>query len=579
MRRPLCALLLAACAGLAGPARADEVLLVNGTRFEGKVLGAKCDRCGGSGRMQCAACRGSGKKPARAGRKRECPTCAGKGWIQCAKCSGLGTAAKTVRVRLRAGIVTLNRAEVRRITWRAVDPERLLPVRVNYNNRLAKLKEGDAKGHFALAVWCYDKKLGPEARKHFEAAVKLDRKTCAKQAAPYLEALRRRVETSAVKALLAALSAFERKGPEAGAPLIRAVQREFPDTEIVRRAELQRDLLGKHFPKLAAGGADTLEALLRSVADRAAARCPVCKGTGQVACADCGGTGAGPCPDCAGAGRVRCPVCRGTRRLTCPKCYGSGKTKTGTIGYGKRNCPTCGGRGEVGCDVCDAKGLVRCRRCAGTGRVAGTCPTCRGKGRVACPACAGSGVRQVVKFTWGPPPVRRAGVVTVVGPRARSRAWQGEYHGAAITAVPAEVLWRGALTRNIGKLAGGRLCLVAVAVDNRKGKKLLRFRPASFTLRGVTPAAGQVKMARLARLLAPKAGDRQAQAVIKAAGDADCLPGAYVCVVAAFPQGTEPGKLANLFWVPTGAGDPARLGPIWLSADEVEKLRKSLRVR
>ncbi len=579
MRRLLFALLLTAFGGMApcGPARADEVLLVKGTRFEGKVLSKKCDRCAGSGRMPCAACRGTGKKPAPAGRTRDCPTCAGKGVINCAKCSGLGVAGKEVRVRLRAGIITLPRADVRRITWRAVDPEDLMPLRVNYNQRLAKLKDKDAKGHFALAVWCFGKKLGPEARKHFEAAVKLDRKSYAKPAAPYLKKLRDRVETRAVKGLLAALAAFERKGPEAGAPLIRAVQREFPDTEIIRRPELQRDLLGKHFPKLVAGGGDTLAALLRSVADRAATRCPACKGAGRGDCPDCAGSGAGACPDCTGSGKVPCRVCRGNLRLTCPSCYGTGKTKAGTIGYGKRLCPKCGGRGEIPCDVCGAKGKAKCRRCAATGKVAGTCRTCRGGGKTACPACAGSGIRQVAKFTWGPPPVRRAGVVTVVGPRARSRAWQGEHHGAVITAIPVGVLWRGALGMNVGKLTGSKLRLVAVALDNRKGKKLLRFRPAKFTLRGVTSAAGQVRAADLARLLAPKASDRQAKAFIKAAGDADCLPGAFVCVLVAFPAKTDLAKLTNLFWVPTGTGDPARLGVIWLSADEVDKLRKSLR--
>ena len=482
-----------------------------------------------------------------------------------------------MRVRLRAGIITLPRADVRRITWRAIDPEKLMPLRVNYNQRLAKLKEEDAKGHFALGAWCFGKKLGPEARKHFEAAVKLDRKTYAKPAAPYLKKLRDRVETRAVKALLAALAAFGRKGPEAGAPLIRAVQREFPDTEIIRRSELQRDLLRKHFPKLVAGGGDTLDALLRSVADRAATRCPTCKGTGRGACPDCAGSGAGACPDCAGSGKTLCRVCRGNLRLTCPTCYGTGKTKAGTIGYGKRRCPTCGGRGEIPCDVCGAKGKAKCRRCMGTGKVAGTCQTCRGSGKVACPACAGSGIRQVGKLTWGPPPVRRAGVVTVVGPRERSRAWQGEHHGAVITVVPAGVLWRGALGKNVAKLTGGKFRLVAVALDNRKGKKLLRFRPAKFTLRGVTGAAGQIRMTDLAGLLAPKAADRQAKAIIKATGNADCLPGAFVCVLVAFPAKTDLAKLTSLFWVPTGAGDPAKMGSIWLSADEVDKLRKSLR--
>lgn len=36
-------------------------------------------------------------------------------------------------------------------------------------------------------------------------------------------------------------------------------------------------------------------------------------------------------------------------------------------------------------------------------------------------------------------------------------------------------------------------------------------------------------------------------------------------------------KIRSFFWVPQASGDPARLGRIWLSADEVDKLRKTLR--
>jgi hypothetical protein len=185
-------------------------------------------------------------------------------------------------------------------------------------------------------------------------------------------------------------------------------------------------------------------------------------------------------------------------------------------------------------------------------------------------------VRKVEKLKWGPPPVRRAGVVNVVGPGERSRAWQGTCSGAILTAVPSEVVWCGALAKNVERLVGKKLRLVAVALDNRKGKKFLRFRPEKNTLRGVTRRADQVMMLDLGKLLAPKSAEKQARTAGAAASDADCLPGAYVCVLVAFPQGTQLEELANLFWV-QGSGEPVKLAPIWYSADEVAELRKSLK--
>ncbi|MHC4917788.1 MAG: tetratricopeptide repeat protein [Planctomycetota bacterium] len=575
--RPRIAIGLAAAALLAaGAARSDDVVLKNGTRLEGKVQNPKCEACRGSGKVRCPACHGTGKTRGPGGMKLICRECA-TGKVSCAACGGLGAGPGKIRVKLRAGVtMEIDRQDVKSLAWKHVDPESLVPVRVAYQKKAAGLREGDARGHYRLAKWCLERKLGQEARKHFEAAVKLDPAQFGKLAEPHLAELNAAREKVAVKALLAALAAWERGGAEQGVAAVRAVQRDFPEAEIIRRPELQGDLIRNHFPKLAAAGADTLEGLLRSAADRSAARCPRCAGKGKSDCPACAGSGAGRCPDCRGSGKRVCPICTGSLRLTCTKCYGAGRTSEGTIGYGKRQCPQCSGVGEVSCDFCRASGRADCRACKGTARRAGTCRGCAGKGRVVCAACAGTAVRRVAQFKWGPPPVRKAGVVNVVGPGVRARAWQGELGGAAITVVPAEVIWRGALTRNVERLTGKRLQLVTVALDNRKGRKLLRFRVAGPSLRGVNADAEQVSIIDLGKALAAKASDRQAQLVIAAAGDTDCLPGAYACVLAAFPAGTDLSGLTSMFWV-QDSGEPARLGTIWLSADEIEEVRKSVR--
>ncbi len=559
-----------------GTGRADEIVLVNGARLQGKVLNPKCPKCAGGGDRGCRSCAGRGEVRAASGRRVTCPACKGKGRVACGDCQGLGALGRKVRIKLGSGVLTeLTPGEIKSIIWKHIDPEQLLPVQVNYEQRLAKTDAGSAEAQLGLGLWCLENKLFTAARKHLEAAVSLDAKGFGKRVAPYLKEMDRKREKAAVKAMLAALALFERKGPEAGAAAIRRLQRSYGDSGIVRRTELQRDLIREHFPKLVAAGTDTLEKLLRKVADRAATKCPGCKGTGRTPCGTCRGSGVGECGACSGSGLRVCPVCRGSLRLTCPKCHGEGKVQGGTMGYGRRHCPGCGGGGEVACDFCAAKGKVACRVCGGSKQVPRGCKTCRGAGTVSCPDCLGSGVRRISKFGWGPPPVRRAGVINVVGPGARSRAWQGSFSGATITVVPAEVIWRGALTRNVADILGRNVKLFAVALDNGRGKKLLRFRPKSNTLRAVTKGAEQVSMLDLARLLAARKS-RLAGPPVKVSVAADCLPGAYVCLLLALPEATDLKTLTSFFWV-QGAGEPSRLGPIWLSAEEVAGLRKSLR--
>jgi hypothetical protein len=573
---PILPLILAGVLLCGSAGSADEIVLANGARLQGKVLNPKCPKCKGGGRQPCRPCGGKGEVRAVSGKRVPCPACRGGGRVACGACQGLGVVGGKVRIKLGSGVLTeLNSKEIKSISWKHIDPERLIPVQVSYQKRLAKTDARSAEAQFKLGVWCLENKLFTAARKHLAAAARLDARMYGKRVAPYLREMDRKREKAAVKAMLAALALFERKRPEEGAAAIRRLQRSYPDSGIVRRAELQRDLIREHFPKLLAAGTDTLEKLLSKVADRAAAECPTCKGTGRRPCATCRGTGVGKCGACSGSGGRVCPVCKGSLRLTCPKCHGRGKAQGGTIGYGSRHCPGCGGAGELACDFCAAKGIVACRVCRGSKQVPRGCGSCRGTGMVSCSDCLGSGVRRVSKLRWGPPPVRRAGVINVVGPGARSRAWQGSFFGATITVVPAAVIWRGALARNVADILGREVKVFAVALDNRRGRKLLRFRPGGNTARAVTRGADQVGMLDMARLLSARKS-RRAGPLVKVSSSADCLPGAYVSVLLVLPETTDMKELASFFWV-QGSGEPSKLGPIWLSSEEVTELRKSLK--
>src|SRR3990170_907170 len=43
-----------------------------------------------------------------------------------------------------------------------------------YLNKLSELKADDLEGHYQLALWCKDKNLGTQARKEFEAVIRID---------------------------------------------------------------------------------------------------------------------------------------------------------------------------------------------------------------------------------------------------------------------------------------------------------------------------------------------------------------------------------------------------------------------
>ena len=568
-------LALALVLAAAGHGRADEVILVSGVKFEGRIESEKCPRCAGSGSLKCEACAGAGRVRNQGG-EAKCGDCTGAGRVKCAGCGGLGVAGDSVRLRMRGGTVSFRRDEVERLVWKEVDPASILKVSDLYKLARGKLDEKDARQQFELGEWCVEKELDAQARGHLEAAVKLDA-AYADRAEPHLKTLARRDETRAVEALLAALKLLEKSDPVEGGLALRELRRRFADTELVRRAELQRDVIKQHFPKLAGHG-ESLAELIRWTEDVRAAECPACKGTGRAACPDCAGGGGGPCGDCAGTGKSICPVCEGNALVTCTKCYGTGNAGSGTMGYPmKGGCTKCKGHGEILCDVCAGRGWRACRRCAGTGEAPGACLACAGAGQRACADCGGTGVRTVTEFSWEAPPVRGPGDVRVVGTGTGARGWQGRFSGADITVMPAGALYRGALEQNAATELGKKPVLVAVTLDNRKGRKMLRFRPAKGTLRGVTREHEQVRILDLAGLLAAGAGGRQGQLMARHAGDADCLPGAKACLLAAFPEGTGIEDFPALFWVVEGSDEPVRLDPIRLAEDEVKALRDSLK--
>jgi len=559
--------LAAPCAG----ARADVIEMKDGAQLEGQILSDKCGDCAGTGTAACAACAGSGRQGGK-----PCAACAGGKQAPCAACAGLGVQGARVRIRVRAGAVEIDRAQIRRLVWRPVDPKVLLAPAEYYRQAIEKLDPADARGAFDLGAWCAASGMDAEARRLFGLALTLD-PALRPAAAPQLAELDKRRESEAVKALLAAARLLEDKGPEEGAAALRAFRRDFADAELGRRSELQRDLLRRHFPKLADGGGSTVEGLLRTADDRLAVRCAACAGSGRGKCPDCGGKGEGRCPDCAGAGQSACPVCNASGKLTCTRCFGTGLVRGGTLGYNmERICPECNGAKDVPCDVCAGNGRRACKRCGGSGRLPATCATCAGTGATACRSCGGSGLKTVELFTWGPPPVRQPGLINVGG-GGRTRAWQGETAGGVITVLTAETLHRGALAPALETAPGKRLRGLAVALDNRKGQKLLRFRPADQPLRGVTEDHAQIAAVDLPKALAARGDDARVRAVVRQASDRDCLPGAYECLLAAFPEGTDADALTGLFWIQGGEAEPVRLAPIWLADDEVEALRKSLR--
>jgi hypothetical protein len=483
------------------------------------------------------------------------------------------------RVRLRSGrgiVSELNRAEVVAIVWKQVSDAEIDGAAAAYAKRAAGLKTDSAAGQFALGSWCAENGLAAEARTHLRAAERLDAAAYAGKARPIIEKLDGEEESRAVKAMLGAFAVCERSGIEAGAAALRAVRAAFPDSQIVLRAELQRDLVKRHFPVLLRGGIDSLDSVLRQAEDQAAVRCRDCSGSGKMPCAFCRGTGAGACPECAGSGRRSCPVCEGRGRITCAQCFGRGKTSKNVIGYGEQSCPACRGGGEVICDVCAGAGQLQCKACGGKATVAGGCAKCRGQGQLSCVRCSGSGLEPVTALRWDPPPVRLAGMVSVIGPGARFKAWQGVAAGGAVTVLPENVLWRGALSGNISNAGIKDMQVLAVSLDNRKGTRMLTFRSGGRSLRAVRSGAGQSESGDLSMALIEKQDGRGPNDVGRAAADADCLPGAHIGVLAAFKQPFNLEEVEVFYWVQDGL-EPVKLDQIWLTADEVSALRKSLR--
>jgi DnaJ-class molecular chaperone len=567
---------LGALALLASGAAADVVVLRKGDgaeiQLEGKILEEiperPCRGCGGTGREICPVCRAA--SPAASAR---CLLCKGAGKTDCARCAGTGRLPGQLRLQIAGGaVVTVPLAEVAHVERRPIAPEKLLRPAEYYQFQRKKLADGDAQGRYELGVWCFNNGLAREARVELEEAVRLD-PALKEPSRPFLEDLARRDERAASLLALAALALIDRGRRAEGAKALAKMLEEYGHTKLARSAGAQAALLKEHFPRLAALGLD-FAGLARTDGPGALA-CPDCGGRGRLACADCKGSGGGACPDCKGSGEEPCPVCAGKGRLTCPRCIGKGIIRQNPAGMGLAiTCEHCKGRGELVCDICAGRGKVQCRRCRRTGRIPGTCARCRGAKEIACPTCGGSGFQKVTKLAWGPPPDLGATPVVIEPAGERARVFQGGGGGSLVTVVPARALYGGLLTAAVARAAGEELVLVCVAVDNRKGKKLVRYDARERTLQLVTEEHAQVAPVDLAALLA-KAGE-EARPLAAAAGPLDVLPGAYACGLAAFPKGTAP-EAVTAAYLKRGGDELWKLEPRIFGANTLKTLRESLR--
>ena len=74
---------------------------------------------------------------------------------------------QAVKIRTRAGVVSIDRNRIERIEYKA------LPVE-DYHQELKKLADDDILGHYALGVWCKDNRLRKQAEERFRYVLKLN---------------------------------------------------------------------------------------------------------------------------------------------------------------------------------------------------------------------------------------------------------------------------------------------------------------------------------------------------------------------------------------------------------------------
>ena len=569
-------LTLSATALLAAVALADVIIIrkKDGAeiQIEGKILEEiperACLNCGGAGRERCPACENA--SPAATAR---CRLCAGRGTVECARCEGTGRLDGQVRLQIAGGaVVTIPRSEVKDIRRQPIAPEKLLRPAEYYALRHKRLTDGDAQGRFELGVWCFNNGLAREAFAEITEAVRLD-PALAEAARPFLDDLARRDEKAAAVAALTALTLIDQGEHARGGRALAALLEKYAHTALAKDRAAQAALLKEHFPHLAKLGLDF--AGLARMEGPSPLACPTCGGRGRGPCPDCKGEGSGPCPDCKGEGTEVCPVCRGKGRLTCPRCIGRGQIRTNPMGVGLfATCEHCKGKGELICDICAGKGRIECRRCKGTGRIPGACPRCKGAKEIVCPTCRGNGFREVTKLTWGPPPDLGATPVVIEPAGERARVFQGGAGGCLVTLVPARAIYGGLLTAAIRRAAGREFVVLCAAVDNRKGKKLVRCDAAARTVQLVTKAHAQVAPLPLAALLAEGGGD--AKTLAAATAPLEILPGAYACALLAFPAGTDLETVDTAYWK-AALDELWKLAPRTFGADTLQTLRKSLR--
>jgi len=569
--RPLarmCAVaLLAALA--ASTAAADIIVLKNKTRLEGKVIevrpGAKCLECGGTGRVRCAACRGTGHGLA----DLPCTVCRGTGRVNCGACGGSGRSESLYKIQLRAGVVTsIPESQIERIEKSDIPSEDLLPPRESYEARRRKLTYGDAAGELALARWALDSGLLEEAAGHAKHAAEVD-ESFKDEAAEIRDASDHKREARARRDIAAALEMIESGPLEHGLRELQAAAKKHADNPLLTDAAHERAFLAERAPGLVKEYGPTIAAIVKAATHRIRIQCQACSGAGSSVCAKCAGTGEGVCPRCKGAGKAWCPECNGTGWRLCIRCGGAGKVSGGQQVLGMTGaCPDCRGRGVVACTRCKG-GKIDCPGCAGKGSIPGACDACGGAGKIPCRDCLGTGLRRVTAFRWGPVGEFRPSAGDV-GPARRVPVWQGIRRGCIVTIMRARDLHDGALTRQLSVVLGEPREFLLVCIDNRDGRDQVEFSPDRQGIRLVTDRAGQIEAVRPVGL----AGAAQAHAeygeALTQMEPTAVLPGVMRNAICVFASGTDFEAVESIYW---GREEPWRLMRRLIPEDDLARLR------
>jgi len=564
---PARCLAMALCASsFLSSARADTIILKNGSRIDGKIErkeeGPMCPACKGRGDITCEACAGRGMIGAR-----PCPHCNATGRVECRECGGRGRGEMSYVIRLRGGVrTTIRESQVEEIRYSEVAPEDLLPTRESYKARVEKLG-GDAEDELELAQWCLDHGLLAEALRHATHAAS-ELPEIAVDARRVASAAEGRLVAIASKGFVKAFALVRSLKLDEGAEALEAALQEHAANPLLATPAREREFLGENAADLVKEYGSTLAQIAEAVARKARTACRVCHGAGSTLCPVCKGASEGICPRCRGSGQSWCPDCNGTNWRLCITCGGAGRITSSTIGTAS-TCPECRGRGVVPCKRCRG-GRTPCPTCGGKGRIEGGCETCGGDGRIECEACLGTGQRQVEKLLWGP--VGEFVEREHEGDRSPIYAWQGIRRGCIITLLREIDIYGGAYASHLAAATGKRREVLLACIDNRDGRDQVVFAPGQQGLRLVTRDARQVESV-LPRLGGDATSKPAYVRMFALLSPTAVLPGVLRNVIATFPDGTDFDGVTAIYW---GRDEPWRLTRFTITPEDLAEILKSI---